>query len=50
MTKAEHLAAARANLAPALRSVRPSPESLALEHVIKALEKEATPAKAPAKK
>ena len=39
MTKVEHLAAARANLAPALRSVRPSPESQALSHVIEAVGK-----------
>lgn len=49
MTKAEHLAAARANLEPALRSVRPSPESQALTHVIEAVAKsESAPAPAPA--
>lgn len=39
MTTKEHLAAAKANLAPALRSVRRSPESAALLNVIAATEK-----------
>jgi hypothetical protein len=39
MTTNEHLAAARANLAPALKSARRSPECNALVNVISALDK-----------
>ena len=39
MTTKEHLAAAKANLAPALRAVRRSPESSALLNVVDAGDK-----------